>query len=1329
MKNKNLRVSLVSLVILLMVIIIIFSHIHPSIEVEEKSKSQPEPSYINIDSIESNIIKNGNLNGDGYEISAPNVDCDYLNFRGLGQSRSIPRNTNPDDSWPMLKNSQDRIGSSNTSIPGSASANILWSNQTSPSFASPVVAYGKVYMATGNGCIYCFEETTGTLRWKTRLTPNNYAAVSTPAINAGHLIVYCSGTGKVYRLNAYNGEVNWNFTLPGKKTTLNVSYIDHPILIYNGKVFFGAPNKYFYCLNENTGKLIWRYITEDGLTYNYGIAGGAAAKDNTIFFGANDGYLYAMDIDGFLDNENDGSWVLENDQSSIDGDVLWKFYTGDSICSTPVVFNNYTYITVGVYDSSLVDYKIYKIFCVDHKTGLKVWEFKAEDHIVSSPAISENRVYFGSLDGKIYCLSTDSNTSYWTPYSTNSKIWSSPAVSIKGNKLVIGSKNGKLFCLYSDNGILLWQKSLDSSISSSPAIANDRIFINSEAGTLYCIGSADKIPPQIISTLPTTNEKNVPVSSYIYITFNEPLSLSSISTKNVLIQNNKGKSIPVNIEYDDPTCTLIIKPKCYLNLTTNYTVTLYSKITDSAGNRLDGNKNGNSDGSPNDDYIWSFTTSDNTPPELTDADVSPTSGSLGTSFEFSVLYTDIDNDPPLGKSGLDIWLFMDNYTKGTRMALDTSPAIPAIWNDRKYSNGEQYKLTKKIMVEGVHSYRIWCSDGSDWNESLIKHKPVIFGSPVLKLIPDQHFKEDENYVLNLSGYLSDPDTPLDQLTISVNSSYAQVNGYRIQFLYPNSFNYPSGRKFELINITVSDNDFFTFTNVKIWVEAVNDPPIITKIPNQIAIENIEDWFPISEYILDDDNEYDELNITLDSKFASIQGRYLVWNFPTGGKSHNIVLNASDGELWSTRGINIKVVSSEVSFVIRDIPNLLAIEDIELELDLVDYLIIIKGSKSNLELDISSRYALVDNLSIIFIYPDSFNYPVPQYSEEVTITVTDTVLKYTQTATVLINVTAVNDAPILSKGSVDPQFGNISNKFTFKVYYHDLDGSEKVNVYVVIDENEISLIKTGGDKRLFPGAEYSISRFIDIGYHYYYFICDDGTGTPNSQYSTPESKFFVTGNLGAYIGGEPGFNESDMDSDGIPDTWEISHGLDPTNQSDALADFDMDEFNNLLEYFGHDGLPGGNDSTDPNNATDKPKIELLPISDKEFKYDTWQLFLAIIVVVIIVIVLISQLFVVRGVTKTVKLPKKPSVKPEASEGELTEGEDIGEEIEPEGMVEEGEPLEGEVPVTEVDLTDEDKPFLESDELEEEKVMDEAKAEAKEEKTLKTKSKKKVVKKKK
>lgn len=53
---------------------------------------------------------------------------------------------------------------------------------------------------------------------------------------------------------------------------------------------------------------------------------------------------------------------------------------------------------------------------------------------------------------------------------------------------------------------------------------------------------------------------------------------------------------------------------------------------------------------------------------------------------------------------------------------------------------------------------------------------------------------------------------------------------------------------------------------------------------------------------------------------------------------------------------------------------------------------------------------------------------------------------------------------------------------------------------------------------------------------------------------------------------------DRDRDGIPDEWEIKHGLDPFNPNDAFADFDGDGYTNLEEYLW---------DTDPNDPASSP----------------------------------------------------------------------------------------------------------------------------------------------
>lgn len=60
------------------------------------------------------------------------------------------------------------------------------------------------------------------------------------------------------------------------------------------------------------------------------------------------------------------------------------------------------------------------------------------------------------------------------------------------------------------------------------------------------------------------------------------------------------------------------------------------------------------------------------------------------------------------------------------------------------------------------------------------------------------------------------------------------------------------------------------------------------------------------------------------------------------------------------------------------------------------------------------------------------------------------------------------------------------------------------------------------------------------------------------------------------------NNSDSDSDGMPDTYENTYGLNPA-VDDANENLDNDGLSNIQEYQGADGIPGTGDETLPNDA--------------------------------------------------------------------------------------------------------------------------------------------------
>ena len=86
------------------------------------------------------------------------------------------------------------------------------------------------------------------------------------------------------------------------------------------------------------------------------------------------------------------------------GAKLWEFETGDQVDSSPAIGSDGT-VYVGSFDK--------KLYAINGKSGVKLWEFKM-GHGSSSPAIgSDGTVYVGSFDKKLYAINGKSGVKLW----------------------------------------------------------------------------------------------------------------------------------------------------------------------------------------------------------------------------------------------------------------------------------------------------------------------------------------------------------------------------------------------------------------------------------------------------------------------------------------------------------------------------------------------------------------------------------------------------------------------------------------------------------------------------------------------------------------------------------------------------------------------------------------------------------------------------------------------------------------------------------------------------------------------------------------------------
>ena len=140
-------------------------------------------------------------------------------------------------------------------------------------------------------------------------------------------------------------------------------------------------------------------------------------------------------------------------------------------------------------------------------------------------------------------------------------------------------------------------------------------------------------PPRVVRTIPIKNDFGVLVSTPISVTFSKPMDKASVEANfSVTKWNMKLQGL---FTWDENT--LIFSPTDALRYDTSYLVMITGEAKDTDGIGLDGNFDTRSDGTPYDDYYWSFRTTPASPALALESKISPVSVIKGDWFSLRVM--------------------------------------------------------------------------------------------------------------------------------------------------------------------------------------------------------------------------------------------------------------------------------------------------------------------------------------------------------------------------------------------------------------------------------------------------------------------------------------------------------------------------------------------------------------------------------------------------------------------------------------------------------------------------------------------------------------------
>ena len=151
---------------------------------------------------------------------------------------------------------------------------------------SPAVSEGVVVFGSANYTIYGLHAKTGKELWH---ITTNQAVMGAATIHEG--IAYIGGgDGRMFAIDIHTGKVSWSFDQL-------TNYVLTRPLVYNDKLYFGCWDTHFYALNLTDGSLAWKWNNGKGNPKLSPASVWPVAANGKIFITAPDRYFTCLDAE------------------------------------------------------------------------------------------------------------------------------------------------------------------------------------------------------------------------------------------------------------------------------------------------------------------------------------------------------------------------------------------------------------------------------------------------------------------------------------------------------------------------------------------------------------------------------------------------------------------------------------------------------------------------------------------------------------------------------------------------------------------------------------------------------------------------------------------------------------------------------------------------------------------------------------------------------------------------------------------------------------------------------------------------------------------------
>jgi len=295
------------------------------------------------------------------------------------------------------------------------------------------------------------------------------AIVSSPLVVGDRLYVGAirdaglSTSGVVYCLNAQTGKIIWKFDDDGEMQHMYSSPCLADGRLYIGEGMHANQVCKFYCLDAGSGHKLWQIVTSGHIESSPCVA------DGKVFFAAGDDGLYCLD--------------------AISGAQRWHHKAALHVDTSPTVVGRWLYCGSGVSRTR----KATEVFCLDAETGADRWHKATDLPVWGSPAVSGTQVFFGLGNGRltrsaeppekpagaVLCVASGSGETQWR-VDVSDGVLVRPAVDAE--RVYFGARDGRCYAVDRAHGHVCWTQSLGGPLVTNPALVDRRLYVVGSEG-------------------------------------------------------------------------------------------------------------------------------------------------------------------------------------------------------------------------------------------------------------------------------------------------------------------------------------------------------------------------------------------------------------------------------------------------------------------------------------------------------------------------------------------------------------------------------------------------------------------------------------------------------------------------------------------------------------------------------------------------------------------------------------------------------------------------------------------------------------------------------